>query len=65
MALAVVLVIALTQALTLVSLDGPGCSASHSLAQALTLVALDVPGCSGSHSSGPSLDTSSPRCPWL
>ena len=45
MALAVVRVIALNQALTLVALDGPGCSASHS--------------------PGLSLDTSSPRWPWL
>ena len=30
MTLAVVLVLALTQALTPVALDGPGCSASHS-----------------------------------
>ena len=77
MALAVVLVIALAQALTLVALDGPGCSGSHSsdpsldtsspraLALPLTLVALDGPGCSASHSPGPSLDTSSPRWPWL
>ena len=59
MALAVVLVIALAQALTLVVLDGPA------LAQALTLVALDAPGCSASHSPEPSLDTSSHRWSWL
>ena len=63
MALAVVLVIALTQVLTLVALDGPGCSTNHSSGQALTLVALDGPGCNASHSSDQSLDTSSSRWP--
>ena len=65
MALAVVLVIALAKALTLVVLDSPGCSASHRSYPSLDTSSLDGPGSSGSHSSDPSLDTSSPRWPWL
>ena len=64
MALASVIVKAVTKALTLVALDGPGFSASHSCDQALiTLVALDGLGCSASYNPDPSLDTSSPRWP--
>ena len=58
MAVAVVLVIALAQALTLVALDGPGSELVIAHTQALTLEAPEGPGCSASHSSDPNLDTS-------
>ena len=65
MALAVVLVIALTQALTLVALDDLAVVLVITMTQALTLVALDGPGRSVIPSPDPRIDTSSPRWHWL
>ena len=65
MDLAVVLGIALAQAMTLVALDGHGSITSHSPDPSLDTSNLDGHGCSASPSPYPSLGTSRPRWPWL